>query len=53
MAETNSRTVKMADALERCVAKGFNPDQFEEAIEEYEELDIWQVNQSRTRITFI
>lgn len=53
MAETNSRTVKMADALERCVTKGFNPNQFEEAIEEYEELDIWQVNQSRTRITFI
>lgn len=53
MAETSSRTVKMADALERCVAKGFNPDQFDEAIEEYEELDIWQINQARTRITFI
>lgn len=53
MAETSSRTIKMADAMERCVAKGFNPDQFDEAIEEYEELDIWQVNQSRTRITFI
>lgn len=53
MSETECRTVKMADALERCLAKGFNPDQFEEAIEEYEELDIWQVNQSRTKITFI
>ncbi|KAF8789034.1 DNA replication licensing factor mcm7-B like protein [Argiope bruennichi] len=53
MAETGSRTVKMADALERCLAKGFNPAQFEEAIEEYEELDIWQINQSRTKITFI
>ncbi|GFR21475.1 DNA replication licensing factor mcm7-B [Trichonephila clavata] len=54
MAENGgSRTVKMADALERCLAKGFKPDQFEEAIEEYEELDIWQINQSRTKITFI
>ncbi|KFM80590.1 hypothetical protein X975_03952, partial [Stegodyphus mimosarum] len=53
MAETECRTVKVADALERCVAKGFNPDQFEEAIEEYEELDIWHVNQSRTKITFV
>ncbi|XP_054716412.1 DNA replication licensing factor mcm7-B-like [Uloborus diversus] len=53
MIETACRTVKMADALERCIAKGFNPNQFEEAIEEYEELDIWQVNQSRTKITFI
>ncbi|KAG8182239.1 hypothetical protein JTE90_024172 [Oedothorax gibbosus] len=53
MAETGSRTVKMSDALERCITKGFNPDQFEEAIEEYEELDIWNINQARTKITFI
>ncbi|GIY41100.1 hypothetical protein CEXT_685551 [Caerostris extrusa] len=46
ISELNSRTIKMADAQERCLAKGFNPDQFEE-------LDIWQINQSRTKVTFI
>lgn len=53
MSETGTRTVKISDALERCVSKGYTPDQFEEAIEEYEELDVWQLNQARTRITFI
>ncbi|GIZ04246.1 DNA replication licensing factor Mcm7 [Caerostris extrusa] len=46
ISELNDGTIKMADAQERCLAKGFKPDQFEE-------LDIWQINQSRTKITFI
>lgn len=53
MNETGGKTVKMSDAVERCTSKGFKPDQIEEAIEEYEELDVWQVNQARTRITFV
>ncbi|CAL8357728.1 unnamed protein product [Merluccius merluccius] len=45
--------VRMADAEQRCVSRGFTPAQFEEALEEYEELNVWQVNQARSRITFV
>ncbi|KAG7269021.1 hypothetical protein CRUP_010735 [Coryphaenoides rupestris] len=45
--------VRMADAEQRCVSRGFTPAQFQEALEEYEELNVWQVNQARTRITFV
>ncbi|XP_061709388.1 DNA replication licensing factor Mcm7 [Cydia pomonella] len=48
-----SQTVKIADVIERCVDKGFKPDQVEACIEEYENLNVWQVNQVRTKITFM
>ncbi|XP_064409097.1 DNA replication licensing factor MCM7 isoform X2 [Latimeria chalumnae] len=51
--EKGARGVKYSEAEQRCVSKGFTPAQFEEALEEYEELNVWQVNQARTRITFI
>ncbi|XP_049518540.1 DNA replication licensing factor mcm7 [Dermacentor silvarum] len=51
--ESGGKTVKMADAVERCTSRGFRPNQIEEAIEEYEELNVWQVNQARTKITFV
>lgn len=51
--ELGGKTVKMADAVERCGSRGFRPNQIEEAIEEYEELNVWQVNQARTKITFV
>uniref|UniRef100_A0A672GD35 DNA replication licensing factor MCM7 n=1 Tax=Salarias fasciatus TaxID=181472 RepID=A0A672GD35_SALFA len=46
-------TVRMAEAEQRCVSRGFTPAQFQEALEEYEELNVWQVNQARSRITFV
>jgi len=46
-------TVRMADAEQRCVSRGFTPAQFQEALEEYEELNVWQINQGRSRITFV
>lgn len=48
-----SKTVKMSEIMDRCISKGFKPDQVDICIEEYEELNVWQVNQARTRITFI
>ncbi|KAI4484932.1 hypothetical protein M0802_012940 [Mischocyttarus mexicanus] len=48
-----NKTVKVSDILERCTSKGFKPDQVNECIEEYERLDVWQVNQTRRQITFI
>ncbi|XP_029437745.1 DNA replication licensing factor MCM7 isoform X1 [Rhinatrema bivittatum] len=51
--EKGARSVKFAEAEQRCVSKGFTPAQFEAALEEYEDLNVWQVNQARTKITFI
>ncbi|XP_055612968.1 DNA replication licensing factor Mcm7 [Uranotaenia lowii] len=48
-----SKTVKISDVMERCTTKGYKPDQVDACIEEYEELNVWQVNQTRTTITFI
>uniref|UniRef100_A0A667WLB1 DNA replication licensing factor MCM7 n=1 Tax=Myripristis murdjan TaxID=586833 RepID=A0A667WLB1_9TELE len=45
--------VRMAEAEQRCISRGFTPAQFQEALEEYEELNVWQINQARTRITFV
>jgi DNA replication licensing factor MCM7 len=47
------RTVKMTDIMERCTAKGFKPDAIDACVEEYEELNVWQVNQKRDKITFL
>uniref|UniRef100_A0A182WL62 DNA replication licensing factor MCM7 n=1 Tax=Anopheles minimus TaxID=112268 RepID=A0A182WL62_9DIPT len=49
----DSKTVKVADIMERCTSKGYKPDEVDECIETYEELNVWQVNQTRTRITFL
>jgi len=46
-------TIKYDDARQRCIAKGFNHDQFEECIAEYERLNVWSMNTARTRLTFI
>lgn len=49
----NQKTVKISDVMDRCTTKGYKPDQVDICIEEYEELNVWQVNQTRTKITFI
>uniref|UniRef100_A0A0B6ZXU6 DNA replication licensing factor MCM7 n=1 Tax=Arion vulgaris TaxID=1028688 RepID=A0A0B6ZXU6_9EUPU len=50
---TGVKSVKLSDILELCTSKGFKPDQIHVCIEEYEELNVWQVNTARTRLTFI
>jgi len=47
------KTLKIADIKERCTSKGYKPDQIDEAIEEYEELNVFSINQAKTKITFI
>ena len=46
-------TVRFDEARQRILAKGYTPNQFDECLDVYERLNVWQVNQSRTRITFI
>jgi len=48
-----SKVVKYAEARERCVAKGLKPDTFDAALERYEEMGLWQVNQQRTTISIV
>lgn len=47
------KAVRMAEAEQKCVSRGFTPAQFQSALDEYEELNVWQINQGRTRITFV
>ena len=35
------------------MSKGFKPDSIDEAIEEYEELNVFSVNQAKTKLTFV
>jgi len=50
--ETKSREVSMADAIERCTTLGYTNDEIEEVIEQYEDTNMWQINQSRTKLIF-
>lgn len=47
------KVVKVHDVLERCTGKGFKPDEINDMIEEYEELNVWHINQARTTITLV
>lgn len=47
------KTVKVSDIKEKCALKGYNPQQIESCIEEYEELNVWQLNQAHSDLTFI
>merc|ERR1712088_1260672 len=47
------KVLKISDVKERCMSKGYKPDQIDEAIEEYEELNVFSINQAKTKITFI
>ena len=37
----------------RATTKGYKPDAVDKCMEEYEELGIWQLNQARSKLTFI
>lgn len=47
------RVISYQEAVEKCSRKGYNPEMFEECSKTYEDLNVWQVNAQRTRITFI
>lgn len=48
-----AKLVKLADIMERAATKGFKPDNVDACLEEYEELNVWQINQARTKLTFV
>lgn len=53
MAADDLTTLKIQDIKDRCTSKGFKPADVDRCLEEYEGLDIWQLNQARTRLTFV
>jgi len=48
-----AKTVKIQDIRDRATTKGFKPDQLDKCMDEYEKLDVWQINQAKTKLTFI
>merc|ERR1711881_550003 len=51
MQKSNTATHKIDDIIRECGRSGFTQDQIMEAIEEYESLNVWLVNTTRTKIT--
>jgi len=48
-----SKTIKVQDIKDRSTAKGYKPDAIDRCLEEYESLDVWQLNQARTKLTIM
>ncbi|VDM18138.1 unnamed protein product [Hydatigera taeniaeformis] len=46
-------TTRLADVMERCATKGFTPAQVNEVVDAYENLNVWQLNMARTRLTAV
>merc|ERR1712042_238591 len=51
--DEGSKTLKVQDIRDRATSKGFKPDQVDKCLDDYEELSVWQLNQARTKLTFI
>jgi DNA replication licensing factor MCM7 len=49
----SAKTVRMSDITERFTTKGYQPDQIDTCIEQYEELNVWQVNQTLRPISYL
>ncbi|RNA27725.1 DNA replication licensing factor mcm7 [Brachionus plicatilis] len=47
------KVVYYTEALQKAVRKGFTPDLFEQCMKQYEDLNVWLVNNARTKISFI
>lgn len=53
MRQDAQKTMKVSEIKERCTAIGYKPSDIDECLEAYEELDIWQLNQAKTKLTFV
>lgn len=49
----NGRHISVEDAKQRCLTKGFTPEQIEKCLDDYESLNVWQINKAKTKITFV
>ena len=51
--ERGETTINYASVEKTLVTKGFTQDQIENCLEEYEAIDVWKINASRTQIAFV
>lgn len=51
--QMGTNELNMSTIQQRVRARGFSDQQFEDAVREYCQLDIWQVNANRTKLTII
>jgi DNA replication licensing factor MCM7 len=49
----DEREVLLKDVREKCLNKGFTDSEFDEALEEYEELNIWQLSRDKSKVLFV
>eukprot|EP00794_Sanderia_malayensis_P013959 gene13959-15415_t len=49
----DSNNLNIEEARQRCLTKGFTPDQFTRCLDDYENINVWQINNARTKITFV
>jgi ATP phosphoribosyltransferase len=47
------QSISVDEARRRCTSKGFVSKQFEDCLRTYEDLGVWQLNASRTTVTFL
>lgn len=50
--DMDKESVKIEDALQRVMTKGFTPDQFNKCIKDYEALDVWHTDRKKTKLLF-
>jgi len=46
-------TVMIKHVREKCAQKGFNGEQVDRCLDEYENINVWHINQNRTKLTFV
>jgi DNA replication licensing factor MCM7 len=48
----NTKTVLYDEVLPRVVAKGYTQQQLDNCLDEYEQLNVWQLGHNRAQIVF-
>jgi DNA replication licensing factor MCM7 len=51
--ENEQQHVLYADVLERIRSRGYNEQQLEQCIQEYEDMNVWTLNRARTKISLV
>lgn len=49
---TRDEDIPLSEIMDRCVTAGHTPDQVDKCLDEYEKLNVWQLNQNRTCLRF-
>ncbi|CAK9293122.1 unnamed protein product [Gordionus sp. m RMFG-2023] len=47
------KMVRYQRILDECLSKGFTQDQIEEVLEDYTEMNVWQIDENKTQLIFV